>query len=139
MKKDEDGDLLYEGRLKKEKDVKVTLLLPDKYEEHPETYTTVEIFIITERSNILCIIYSQKNIFINFNRSVLQVAFHSMHVHTCRTFSVVGLDPDSTNKIDSDCIYLNETIDAQDEDFKNIPTEASKSYQQKSLNRDGYE
>ena len=57
MKKDEDGDLLYEGRLKKEKDVKVTLLLPDKYEDHPETYTTVEIFIITERSNILCIIH----------------------------------------------------------------------------------
>ena len=137
MKKDEDGDLLYEGRLKKEKDVKVTLLLPDKYEDPPETYTTVEIFIITERSNIL--IYSLKNIFIKLNRSVLQVAFHSMHVHTCRTFSVVGLDPDSTNKIDSDCIYLNETIDAQDEDFKNIPTEASKSYQQKSLNRDGYE
>ena len=52
MKKDEDGDLLYEGRLKKEKGVKVTLLLPDKYEDPPETYTTVEIFIITERSNI---------------------------------------------------------------------------------------
>ena len=43
MKKDEDGDLLYEGRLKKEKGVKVTLLLPDKYEDPPETYTTVKI------------------------------------------------------------------------------------------------
>ena len=69
----------------------------------------------------------------------LQVAFHSMHVHACRSFSVVGLNPDSTNKIDSDCIYQNETIDAQDYNFKNIPTGASKLSQQKSLNRNGYE
>ena len=62
-----------------------------------------------------------------------------MHVHACRSFSVVGLNPDSTNKIDSDCIYQNETIDARDYEFKNIPTGASKLSQQKSLNRNGYE
>ena len=42
MKKDEDYELLYEGSLKKEKDVKVTLVLPDEYEDPPETNTTVE-------------------------------------------------------------------------------------------------
>ena len=61
-----------------------------------------------------------------------------MHVHTCRSFSVVGLNPDSKNKIDSDCIYQNETIE-QNDDFDNIPTGASKSSQRKSLNRNGYE
>ena len=42
MKKDDDYELLYEGSLKKEKDVKVTLVLPDEYEDPPETNTTVE-------------------------------------------------------------------------------------------------
>ena len=42
MKKDGDYELLYEGSLKKEKDVKVTLVLPDEYEDPPETNTTVE-------------------------------------------------------------------------------------------------
>ena len=42
MKKDDDYELLYEGSLKKEKDVKVALVLPDRYEDPPETNTTVE-------------------------------------------------------------------------------------------------
>ena len=43
MKRDDDYNLLYEGSLKKETDVKVTLTLPDKDEDPPETYTTVRI------------------------------------------------------------------------------------------------
>ena len=46
MKKDEGYDLSYEGSLKKEKDVKVTLLLPDEDEDPPETYTTVKIIFL---------------------------------------------------------------------------------------------
>ena len=46
MKRDDDYNLLYEGSLKKETDVKLTLTLPDEDEDPPETYTTVKIIFL---------------------------------------------------------------------------------------------